>query len=177
MMNVWNSRSCWMLCHIFQLFPIHCWATVDLGAVAGTSFGEIWSLDGGLVSWIGWGRSCHGGKCSRSKLYTKNWSEIMKKQTKLEINTNHAGFRRRCWDYSLHVAVYTCGREHIFFSYRFIPDAMASQKVKVRLVADPSISVSDLVQCFECWIDENGVTKDVLAWWGWIAFIVVSLPQ
>ena len=54
--------------------------------------------------------------------------------------------------------------ENTFFSYRFIPDAMASQKVKVRLVADPSISVSDLVQCFECWIDENVVTKDVLAW-------------
>ena len=36
---------------------------------------------------------------------------------------------------------------------------MASQRVKVRLVADPSISVSDLAQCFECWIDEDGVTR------------------
>lgn len=55
----------------------------------------------------------------------------------------------------LHVAILVVYREHSFF----IPDAIASQKVKVRLVADPSISVSDLVQCFECWIDENGVTK------------------
>ncbi len=53
---------------------------------------------------------------------------------------------------------YTCGREHSFCS-SFAPDAMASQKVKVRLVADPSIAVTDLAQCFECWIDENGVTK------------------